>query len=862
MAMSSPELGPVKRRLDARSIMVTVVGVILVGLVVPPWINVSRYRARIADSISRALGRPVTIGSISLRLLPQPGFDLGNLVIGDDPAISYEPILVAGEVNASLRLSSLWRGHFEIARLHLKYPSLNLARSPNGEWNLESLLWQAARTQTAPTASPPQQRPRFPYIEAEGGRINFKFGLEKSFFALTEADFALWSPTENEWRMRLQATPFRTDTNISDTGILRAEGAFRRAALLRDMPLQMRINWSGGQLGQITKLIYGRDRGWRGGVQLSATLDGTPAALQTSASGSVQDFRRYDISRGEALRLYAKCSSKFSVVDRTLRGLSCQMPLQQGSLQFEGQLTATRLHPYDLQITMKQIPAEAVTAFLRHAKRDLPNDLSASGAVNGSFSGHRAGDGSPAKWSGSGTGKGLVLRSATLGKDLEVGTVRFFAAAASLPPLQPAASADGAGKTPSPESQQQLVFDSFAVPLGGSAPVTASAWLSPTAHSLHLQGDATLERLLQAARAIGVAVPRYKFSGAAKVDLTLRGNWAGFAMVRPFGRAQLRATRVEIPGIASPVQMQSAQLEIAEDRLDFHNIAGQIGKIGFTGEVQVPRSCDDAPKEESTAALAVSGTPPCVSRFDVQADTVSLDELNAQFNPFSNVPWYKLLAPGGGSGFATMQASGRISARRLLLRQLTLTKFASDFRLQGGRLVLSNSSAELLGGMQSGQWQADFTGSEPVYSGMGTVANISAGQIAGLLRTPIGTGKVNAKYQLTMKGWSAGDLWTSAAGAADFDWRNGSWHSVQLARMPLLFSSFIGHLALADGKFTVAPGRMQGRFGAFTVQGSVSNGQLALRLDRGETAAYRLSGTLQKPLLEAPPAATGALRKP
>ena len=47
----------------------------------------------------------MTIGSVSLRLLPQPGFDLGNLVIGDDPAISYEPICVAGEVTASLRLS-------------------------------------------------------------------------------------------------------------------------------------------------------------------------------------------------------------------------------------------------------------------------------------------------------------------------------------------------------------------------------------------------------------------------------------------------------------------------------------------------------------------------------------------------------------------------------------------------------------------------------------------------------------------------------------------------------------------------------------------------------------------------------------
>ena len=189
-----PQRAAVSRRLGRRSIPALVVALILIGIAVPPFINVSRYRARIADAISRSLGRPVALGGISLRLLPQPGFDLANLVVGDDPAFSYEPILRADEVTASLRLSSLWRGQLEIARLRLKYPSLNLVRNADGQWNLESLLWRASRTETAPTMAAPQRRPRFPYIEAESGRINFKFGQEKTAFALTEADFKLWSP--------------------------------------------------------------------------------------------------------------------------------------------------------------------------------------------------------------------------------------------------------------------------------------------------------------------------------------------------------------------------------------------------------------------------------------------------------------------------------------------------------------------------------------------------------------------------------------------------------------------------------------------------------------------------------------------
>ena len=155
-------------------------------------------------------------------------------------------------------------------------------------------------------------------------------------------------------------------------------------------------------------------------MQLSATLEGTPAALEVNTAGNVNDFRRFDISRGEPLRLSAKCSSKFSSVDRTLRDLSCQMPFQQGFLQVEGGLIAIQPLPYDLRLTLNQIPANAIIALLRHGKRDLPGDLSADGVVNGSFSGHRGANDAPGNWSGSGTGKGVVLRSATLGRDLEV----------------------------------------------------------------------------------------------------------------------------------------------------------------------------------------------------------------------------------------------------------------------------------------------------------------------------------------------------------------------------------------------------------------------------------------------------------
>ena len=194
-------------------------GVVTLGLVlllalflIRPGAN--RLRARIVNSISLALGRQVEVAAVNFRLLPQPGFDLENFVIHDDPAFGAEPMLHAQEVTASLRITSLLRGRLEIARLNLTEPSLNLVRNAEGHWNLENLVERAAKIPVAPTSkAKTEKRPGFPYIEADRGRINFKVGPEKKPYALIDADFALWQDSENAWGMRLQAQPVRTDFN-------------------------------------------------------------------------------------------------------------------------------------------------------------------------------------------------------------------------------------------------------------------------------------------------------------------------------------------------------------------------------------------------------------------------------------------------------------------------------------------------------------------------------------------------------------------------------------------------------------------------------------------------------------------------
>src|ERR1700733_4584804 len=213
--------------------VVIAAGVILLVLfLIRP--GASRLKARIANSLSRAVARPVEIGSVHLRFLP-PGFDLNNLVVHEDPAFGAEPMLRAPEVTAVVRLTSLMRGRLDIARLELTDPSLNLVRRADGRWNWEALLERTARTPLAPTAkSNSEARPGFPYIQARTGRINFKSGQEKKPYALLNADFALWQESENSWGVRLKAEPVATDMSLSDASLLRMAGTWQRAGSLHE----------------------------------------------------------------------------------------------------------------------------------------------------------------------------------------------------------------------------------------------------------------------------------------------------------------------------------------------------------------------------------------------------------------------------------------------------------------------------------------------------------------------------------------------------------------------------------------------------------------------------------------------------
>ena len=313
--------------------MCLVLGLVVLLALLPPLFNVNRLKRRIAASMSASLGRGVTLDRVSVHVLPVPGFTLENLVVNEDPGFGSEPMIRANTVEVRLRSSSLWRKRVEISSIKFVDPSLNLVRNLQGEWNLQSLLMHAASVDTAPT----EQRkagpaPRFPYIEATGARVNLKMGVEKKPFSLTEADFALWSPTAQRWQVRIEGKPARTDTNISDPGVMKLEGSLERAGTMAEVPVDLTASWEDVPLGELSKVLVGVDEGWRGNMVVSARLSGMLGAAKLTTRVHLEELRREDFVPVQTMDVHVDCGGTLNVVAAVVRDADCSVnaPLQDG----------------------------------------------------------------------------------------------------------------------------------------------------------------------------------------------------------------------------------------------------------------------------------------------------------------------------------------------------------------------------------------------------------------------------------------------------------------------------------------------------------------------------------------------------
>lgn len=826
----------------------------------------SRLKSRLVASMSAGIGRPVEVGAVNFRLLPRPGFDLEGLVVYDDPAFGAEPILRASEVTAAVRLTSLVRGKLEIARLDLTEPSLNLVHTPGGRWNIEALLERSSHIPLAPTAkAKTEPRPGFPYIQATSGRINFKSNEEKKPYALTNADFSFWQESENTWGVRLRAQPFRTDSNLNDIGLLEMSGTWQRAETLRDTPVQLQWEWRRAQLGQFTKFFTGIDQGWRGEMLVDAAVTGTPAKLHFLSRATVDDFRRYDITSGQALHLSAQCEGEYSSTSHDFHGVHCGAPVSGGVITLDGDAGLPGTGRYDLELEAKEIPAASALVLAERLKKNLPQDLTAEGTMQGKLS-MRSGEaqGSPAKttaalgsrFEGRGEITGLVLRSVMNKAEIGPQTVSFAMSDGS----GNAGKADHgrtdrgphAGIRAMSQQPQEAHIEIGPVELGAkTGTLTARGWLTRSKYEMDIAGDSDLPRVLRLARLAGVPTIRTTPEGGVQLDVSMAGYWrpsssgksVGFGGPLVTGTAKLRNVHVALIGTGGPIEIAGADVQLLAEKVSVTKLSAKAVGASWSGSIEMPRGC------------VGSGT--CPARFQLNASEIDLHGWNEWASPSPKArPWYRMLeadAPSATALLGELQASGRLTADRLQVQKATATHVSADITLDSGKLTVANINAALLGGAYRGDFQADFNVKPTACGGSGTLSKISLTGLADLMKDQWIRGTADASYEV--KGICQTGFWETAEGSLRLNATDGALPHITVSDGggPLAFSRMSAQVGLKAAVFDVKNATFETPGGKYALTGTASlKRQVEMKLAQVPTGgSYAISGDLADPQIHA-----------
>lgn len=808
----------------------------------------SRLKSRIISSISFGVGRPVDIGSVHVRLLPRPGFDIENLVIYDDPMFGAEPMLRAGEVTADLRIVSLLKGRIEVSRMNLTEPSFNLVRRTGGDWNLQTLLERTAHNVTAPTGPrKPAPRPQFPYIEGSSGRINFKTGAEKRPYALINADFSLWQESEDSWGIRLKAQPFSTDLNLTDLGQLQVSGTWKRSESFQDTPIELSAEWSKAQLGQLTKLLTGKDKGWRGNIQLDAMLTGTPAKLRIASTATMDDFRRYDITSGNALLLAARCDGEYISVTHEFHEITCTAPVREGSLTLTGRVGLPGSQRYSIAVKADDVPAIAVVALAERAKKNIPDDLVAAGTLKGTALIEHGAPDSSSRFRGSGEIAGFRLSSANTKIDLGPTTVPFQLVDDSIRMRDRSPKGHVVG---------------LAFPRGAHVefgPVILSAtrnsaslrgWLNRSSYSFSVYGETGIAQALRMARVAGIPAPVVNPEGSAQLNLQIAGSWVGFGdelgvgfpAPEVTGTARLRNVHVMVPGGDELMEIASADMQLTPEKVQVGKLKVNGAGAVWSGSLEMPRGC---------------GTPEaCAVHFTLNTPELVFSRVGEWVNGRQkSLPWYRILEPAkrlGQSFLGKVRASGELTANRFLLHSIEASNVSAKVRLDSGKLEFSSLDADLLNGKHRGRWSVEFNGTSAICGGSGIVTGIALGQTADAAHDRWVNGTASGSYEV--KGSCSAEFWQSAAGKFQAELSNGMLPRLLIGDdpEPLAFTNFIGQARLDSGRFELSSAKLISTDGTYDLSGTVTlQHEIDVKMTRVPTntthAGYAVTGTLAQP---------------
>ena len=531
-------------------LLLKILGALLLLLViagfVAPVFTADQYGRRLQASLERALGRRVEIGKVHFNLFKGPGFSVDDVTIYEDPAIGMEPVVYIQDPGSMEVVPSIWSlmgGRFVIASIRLDGASINLTKSGPasewGRWNFSSIV-NPSVIRTAPA------------IRVRDSRIHFKFGDTKSVFYLTETDLDV-SPSGSggDWKISCSAKPARADRPAQGLGSFTLKGRWYADPGRVDLDMEV----DRAALGEVTALMSGQDAGVHGTLSSRLHLAGPLNNMGITGRLDIGDVHRWDMLPGNSQGWRQEIRGRLDLITQQIELHSttagnATLPL---AVHFRATDYLSQPH-WAVGLNWNRFPVAPIMELARHMGAQFPPKLKLTGTMDGAIG-----------YSGQGSLQGaLAFHDTALGIP-DSPAVRFEQAHIILEHgharLSPALVRGG-------ENDEARIEADYA--------------LATQTLDLAISTDAMKVQSLRAQVALA-AVPCLEQITAGQWSGELRYHRAP-AEAAWSGRLALTDALIAIPGLADPVQLNSAHVQIDGARVVLDRIDAQAGKLAFTGD--------------------------------------------------------------------------------------------------------------------------------------------------------------------------------------------------------------------------------------------------------------------------------------
>jgi uncharacterized protein involved in outer membrane biogenesis len=744
-----------KRALIILGVVVAAIAVVLA--IVVSMIDLNKYRPRIQSELQAKLDRPVTLGTLHLRVLPL-SVRVDGFTIGEAPAFpSPNPFARANQVSVSVGLFSLVSGSPTIKSVELTRPQIEIIRNQQGVWNFSSIgsSGNAAPSQKEQTGEKAGGGVSLNSLKITDGQIALTDQLTRQPRSVYDhidaelSDFAPGKPFQVEASVHLPGEGKQTIALDARLGPLQGvaasavpvDGHFR----LEEVTLSGLTRFAAGTIPPGTDTVASGD-GRITSAHENLSVTSTLKLENTTVKGVKID---YPIS--------IKCDLTDNRSTDVINIRTGDIKLGQTPISISGTYDNGK-KPANLDLKAKAQNA-AITEMARLAgafgvamnpayqiKGTLNADVSARGPQNNP------------QLAGSVQAKGLEASGGEIKQPVSVPEINLT--------LSPAA----------------ILSNSFAAQ-SGSTRLTIAFSLSqyttpnPAVDATVKTEGANVPELLNIAKAYGAtAANGMSGSGKLSLDAHLMGPIKDTSKLIYTGSGVLSNVSLSSPAFSKPLNIRSANLHLAQNGASVDNLAASLGGSDITGNLSA----------RNFAAPEV--------QFALSSNKVDVNEL-AQLQPSGeSKTGTKSASSTQPSLLSKTTGSGTIAAKSILAQEIVLTNVNATAKLDKGVIVLSPLTANLFGGSESGSLTLDTRPSTPTVAVNSKLTGIDSNQLLSAVSSVKNKlhGSLAANANLGFALASSAALARTLNGKLNFNLSNGRLAGVNILNELSRVGRFVG----------------------------------------------------------------------